>query len=91
MGDGDNMMRSFCSRVITSLRGLWIDLRESMSLESVAPSRVAQCSTLFVSAALVAAGVWGGQYFMENDYVVDGVSVSITRTISTGVRCVGRW
>lgn len=78
------MMRSFCSRVITSLRGLWIDLRESMSLESVAPSRVAQCSTLFVSAALVAAGVWGGQYFMENDYVVDGVSDKTSWTNDSG-------
>ncbi|CAM9467086.1 unnamed protein product, partial [Sphacelaria rigidula] len=45
-----------------------------MVLEPVAPSRVAQGLTLVLSAILVAIGVWGGQLFMEADYVVYGVA-----------------
>lgn len=58
---------------------MWVGVRESVTVEPVAPSRVAQFSALSISAALVAAGVWGGQYFMENDYVVYGVAVSGTK------------
>lgn len=47
-----------------------------MVLEPVAPSRVAQGLTLVLLAILVAIGVWGGQLFMEADYVVYGVAVS---------------
>lgn len=40
----------------------------------------AQAMMLAVAAVLVALGVWGGQYFMECDYVVYGVSVSTSGT-----------
>lgn len=41
-----------------------------------APSWQLQLGMLGLAAGLVALGVWGGQFFMENDYVVYGVSVS---------------
>lgn len=64
-----------------NLRGSWVRVRECMVLEPVAPSRVAQGLTLLLSAILVAVGVWGGQFFMEADYVVYGVSVSYLATV----------
>lgn len=50
----------------------------AMSGEATAmPSRLQQGAILVLAAGLVAAGVAGGQWFMENDYVVYGYSVSI--------------
>lgn len=42
----------------------------------VVPTRLQQGALLVLAAALVAAGVGGGQWFMEADYVVYGVAVS---------------
>lgn len=46
------------------------------AMDLVVPSRLQQGALLVLAAALVAAGVGGGQWFMEADYVVYGVSVS---------------
>ena len=43
--------------------------------EAVVPSRIQQVSILLLAAALVAAGVAGGQWFMEANYVVFGYLV----------------
>lgn len=71
------MMRAAVGSCAQSMRRQWIRLRDCMSLETVAPSRSLQHLSLVLAAGLVAIGVWGGQYFMENDYVVYGVSVSV--------------
>lgn len=44
--------------------------------EAAVPSRIQQVSILLLAAALVAAGVAGGQWFMEANYVVIGYLVS---------------
>lgn len=47
-----------------------------MVLEVAAPTRVQQGAILTLAATLVAAGVGGGQWFMNADYVAYGYSVS---------------
>lgn len=47
--------------------------------EAAVPSRIQQVSLLVLAAALVTAGVAGGQWFMESGYVVFGYLVSGTR------------
>lgn len=44
--------------------------------EAAVPSRIQQVSILILAAALVAAGVAGGQWFMESGYVMFGYLVS---------------
>lgn len=46
-----------------------------MVLEVATPTRVQQGAILMLAATLVAAGVGGGQWFMNADYVVYGFSV----------------
>lgn len=46
-----------------------------MVREAAVPSRLQQGCTLMLAAALVTAGVAGGQWFMEADYVVYGFEV----------------
>lgn len=58
--------------------------RAMMSLESIAPTPRLLAGILALTAALTALGVWGGQYFMQNDYVVYGVTVS-----GPSLRCSG--
>ena len=48
-----------------------------MVLEVAAPTRAQQGAILMLAAALVAAGVGGGQWFMNADYVVYGFSVRL--------------
>ena len=47
-----------------------------MMLEVHTPTRTQQGAILVLTAGLVAAGVGGGQWFMNADYVVYGYSVS---------------
>lgn len=53
-----------------------------MALQKVAPSRLQQLGALVLAACLVAAGVWGGQWFSDSDYVYYGISVSIWYIVS---------
>lgn len=48
-----------------------------MATEMAIPSRIQQGSLLILAAVFVAAGVGGGQWFMQADYVVYGYSVSL--------------
>lgn len=54
------------------------------------PSRLQQVSILLLAAALVAAGVAGGQWFMESDYVVFGYLVRESGTASAWWRSFSR-
>lgn len=47
----------------------------AMVLEVATPTRVQQGAILTLAAVLVAAGVGGGQWFMDADYIVYGASV----------------
>lgn len=49
----------------------------AMMTDVAVPSRLQQGAILVLAAALVAAGVGGGQWFMDSDYVTYGVSVSL--------------
>lgn len=51
-----------------------------MLREGSVPSKLQQGCILLLAAALVAAGVSGGQWFMEADYVVFGYLVRSTVT-----------
>lgn len=54
------------------------------------PSRIQQVSILVLAAGLVAAGVAGGQWFMQADYVVFGYLVSQVRRRDIPVG-IGNW
>lgn len=61
-----------------------------MAREEAVPSRLQQGCTLLLAAALVAAGVAGGQWFMNADYVVFGysVGVGVKPKIDTSFACL---
>lgn len=78
------LCRSLCSpwQYITEEARLPAFAVACSAMDVVVPSRLQQGALLVLAAALVAAGVGGGQWFMENDYVVYGVSVSPPATLS---------
>lgn len=57
----------------------------AMSLEVAMPTRVQQGVILALAAVLVAAGVGGGQWFMNADYVVYGYSVRLLHAVYSSV------